>query len=74
MISQASNCLPLKSPFDWHFSFSTMPLKIITRNSNFWSVLSTAKPQGVVNAKNFATRSVQGVGDRIGPKRKRRRN
>ncbi|MCK7614987.1 type IV secretory system conjugative DNA transfer family protein [Roseibium sediminicola] len=28
----------------------------MTRNSNFWSALSTAKSQGVVNAKNFATR------------------
>ncbi|EAV40641.1 putative transposase number 1 for insertion sequence isrm27 [Stappia aggregata IAM 12614] len=28
----------------------------MTRHSNFWSALSTAKSQGVVNAKNFATR------------------
>jgi hypothetical protein len=30
-------------------------LRVMTRNSNFWSTLSIAKFQGVVNAKNFAT-------------------
>ncbi|WP_286133826.1 MULTISPECIES: hypothetical protein [unclassified Labrenzia] len=55
MISHASNCLPLKSSFGWRFSFSTMALRVMTQNSNFWSALSKAKSQGVVNAKNFTT-------------------
>ncbi|WP_208993883.1 MULTISPECIES: hypothetical protein, partial [unclassified Labrenzia] len=37
------------------YSFSTMALKIMMRNSKYWSALSTAKSQGVANAKNFAT-------------------
>lgn len=59
MISQASHCRPLKSSFDWRFSFSTMAKRIMTRNTNYRSALSTVKSQGVVNAKNFATRSVR---------------
>jgi len=34
MISQASNCLPLKSSFDRRFNFSAIALRIKTQNSN----------------------------------------
>ncbi|MEO9530440.1 MAG: helix-turn-helix domain-containing protein [Roseibium sp.] len=78
MISQASNCRPLKSSFDWRFSFSTMALRIMTQNSNYRSVLSTANSQDTVNSTNFATRPshlpVLSAGLRKSPIRWRRKD
>src|SRR5699024_1237761 len=51
--SQASKCLPLKSSFDWRFSFSAMVFKIIGSLRNIRSGNFSPHGQHRVNLKNL---------------------
>jgi hypothetical protein len=46
-----SDCLPLKSSFDWRVSFSAIALRIITQNSNNLERLSRRNHQSCFNGQ-----------------------